>query len=79
MSGHFVKTAVGRDFTDVPPNKGIYRGAGDERIKVRVATRTLDRLPSLSWHDQLAPLDAPEHSVLRTAPLYANEEEAQQQ
>jgi transglutaminase-like putative cysteine protease len=79
VSGHFVKTAVGRDFTDVPPNKGIYRGAGDERIKVRVATRRLDRLPSLSWHDQLAPLDAPEHSVLRTAPVYGDEEEAQQQ
>jgi len=74
-----VKTAVGRDFTDVPPNKGIYRGAGDERIQVRVATRTLERLPSLSWHDQLAPLDAPVHSVLRTAPVLGAEEEAQQQ
>ena len=79
VSGHFVKTAMGRDFTDVPPNKGTYRGAGDERIKVRVATRTLDRLPSLSWHDQLAPLDVPVHSVLRTAPVYGSEEEAQQQ
>ena len=79
VSGHFVTTATGRDFTDVPPNKGIYRGAGDERIKVRVATRTLDRLPSLSWHDQLAPLDVPVHSVLRTAPVYTLEEEAQQQ
>jgi hypothetical protein len=46
---------------------------------VRVATRTLDRLPSLSWHDQLAPLDVPVHSVLRTAPLYGAEQEAQQQ
>jgi hypothetical protein len=79
VSGHFVKTAMGRDFTDVPPNKGTYRGAGDERIKVRVATRTLDRLPSLSWHDQLAPLDVPVRSVLRTAPVYGSEEEAQQQ
>jgi transglutaminase-like putative cysteine protease len=79
VNGHFVKTAMGRDFTDVPPNKGTYRGAGDERIKVRVATRTLDRLPSLSWHDQLAPLDVPVHSVLRTAPVYGSEEEAQQQ
>jgi transglutaminase-like putative cysteine protease len=79
VNAHFVKTAVGRDFTDVPPNKGTYRGAGDERIKVRVATRTLDRLPSLSWHDQLAPLDVPVHSVLRTAPVYGSEEEAQQQ
>lgn len=70
VNGHFVKTATGRDFTDVPPNKGTYRGAGDERIMVRVASRTLDRLPSLSWHDQLAPLDVPVHSVLRQAPAF---------
>ena len=76
---HFVKTAVGRDFTDVPPNKGIYRGVGDERIKVRVATRTLDRLPSLSWHDHLQPLDVPVHSVVRTVPQFDDEAEAQQQ
>jgi hypothetical protein len=37
---------------------------------VRVATRTLDRLPSLSWHDQLAPLDTPLHAVLRSPPVY---------
>jgi len=79
VNGHFVKTAVGRDFTDVPPNKGVYRGAGEERITVRVATRTLDRLPSLSWHDQLAPLDVPMHSVLRHAPAFDDDEEAQQQ
>jgi transglutaminase-like putative cysteine protease len=78
VNGHFVKTAVGRDFTDVPPNKGTYRGVGDERIEVRVATRTLDRLPSLSWHDQLAPLDVPVHSVLRTAPVYDDVEVQQQ-
>jgi hypothetical protein len=75
----FVKTAVGRDFSDVPPNKGVYRGAGEERVNVRVATRTLERLPSLSWHDQLAPLDVPVHSVLRTAPVYGDETEVQQQ
>jgi transglutaminase-like putative cysteine protease len=78
VNGHFVKTAIGRDFTDVPPNKGTYRGVGDERIEVRVATRTLDRLPSLAWHDQLAPLDAPARSVLRTLPAY-DDGEAQQQ
>jgi len=68
VGGHFVKTAVGRDFTDVPPNKGTYRGGGSERITVRVATRALDRLPSMSWHEQLAPLDVPAHAVLRTMP-----------
>jgi transglutaminase-like putative cysteine protease len=78
VNGHFVKTAVGRDFSDVPPNKGTYRGAGDERIQVRVATRTLDRLPSLSWHDQLAPLDVPVHAVVRAAPAQADDDIQQQ-
>jgi len=68
VTDHFVKTAVGRDYTDVPPNKGTYRGGGTERINVRVATRTLDRLPSMSWHEHLAPLDVPVHAVLRTMP-----------
>jgi len=80
VNDHFVKTAVGRDFTDVPPNKGTYRGGGTERINVRVATRTLDRLPSMSWHEHLAPLDVPVHAVLRTMPDYtADAAEAQQQ
>lgn len=56
---HFVKVAVGRDFSDVPPNKGIYRGSGPESISVRVETRSLERLPSLSWQEQLPPLHVP--------------------
>src|SRR5262249_47205404 len=36
-----IKVAIGRDFTDVPPNKGVYRGAGKESISVRVETREL--------------------------------------
>jgi len=56
---HFVKVAIGRDFTDVPPNKGIYRGRAAESISVRVETRLLDLLPSLSWQEQLPPLHVP--------------------
>lgn len=55
----FVKVAVGRDFTDVPPNKGIYRGAAEETMRVRVETRPLAVLPSLSWQEQLPPLNTP--------------------
>jgi transglutaminase-like putative cysteine protease len=74
IDSRFVKAAVGRDFSDVPPNKGTYRGGGDEHIEVRVATRPLDRLPPLSWRDQLAPLDAPRRAVLRTPPAYDADE-----
>jgi transglutaminase-like putative cysteine protease len=55
----FVKVATGRDFTDVPPNKGLFKGKADEAIRVRVETRTLQSLPSLSWQEQLPPLQAP--------------------
>jgi transglutaminase-like putative cysteine protease len=75
----FVKTAVGRDFRDVPPNKGIYRGEGAERIAVRVATRQLERLPSVMWQDQLPPLDVPVVEVLHRPHEVEVEEQIQQQ
>jgi transglutaminase-like putative cysteine protease len=59
-----VKVAVGRDFTDVPPNKGIYRGQAQETMSVRVATRALELLPSLSWQEQLPPLHGPLTAVI---------------
>jgi transglutaminase-like putative cysteine protease len=62
---HFVKVAVGRDFTDVPPNKGIYRGSSEESISVRVETRPLQSLPSLSWQEQLPPLQTPLTAIVR--------------
>jgi transglutaminase-like putative cysteine protease len=79
VNDHFVKTAVGRDYTDVPPNKGTYRGGGNETINVRVATRTLDRLPSISWHEHLPPLDAPARAVLRTMPDWTTDDAVAQQ
>jgi transglutaminase-like putative cysteine protease len=64
VNEHFVKVAVGRDFTDVPPNKGIYRGQARETIRVRVETRALERLPSLAWQDQLPPLQVPMTAIV---------------
>lgn len=42
---NFVKVAVGRDFRDVPPNKGLYRGSSKETIDVRVASEELEEVP----------------------------------
>ncbi len=67
----FIKVAVGRDFTDVPPNKGIYRGQVLETIAVRVETRELERLPSLSWQEQLPPLNVP-LTAIRPRPRFTN-------
>ena len=76
----FVKVAIGRDFTDVPPNKGVYRGKAAESIAVRVETRTLEALPSLSWQEQLPPLHVPLTMVLSHLRREStNEEEVQQQ
>jgi transglutaminase-like putative cysteine protease len=78
---HFVKVAVGRDFSDVPPNKGVYRGRGEESISVRVESRALERMPSLSWKQQLPALNIPLTAVAMRkhhAPIAADEESQQQ-
>jgi transglutaminase-like putative cysteine protease len=79
---HFVKVAIGRNFTDVPPNKGVYRGIGEEKIFARVESRELDRLPTVSWRDQLPPLHVPLTMVLaqlRKEETAAESEQQQQQ
>ena len=77
----FVKIAVGRNFTDVPPNKGVYRGRAEESISVRVETRVLHRLPSLSWQEQLPPLHIPLTAIVLAprAPVVAIDDESPQQ
>ena len=42
-SEHHVKMAVGRDYRDVPPTQGTFRGLAEERLVVEVVAR------SLSW------------------------------
>jgi transglutaminase-like putative cysteine protease len=38
-SEHHVKVAVGRDYKDVPPTRGTFRGIADEELLVSVTTR----------------------------------------
>ena len=45
VSQNFIKVAVGRDYRDVPPNKGVWRGQATESIDVRVQTEELDEIP----------------------------------
>lgn len=78
---HFVKVATGRDFSDVPPNKGLFRGKATETIRVRVETRSLDSLPSLSWQEQLPALHLPLTEIVsgREALSFLADDEASQQ
>lgn len=79
VNEHFVKVAVGRDFSDVPPNKGTYRGEAQERIFVRVETRTLDGLPSRSWQEQLPPLHLPLTAIMPRKRLPSSQQQVEQQ
>ena len=40
-SEHHVKMAVGRDYRDVPPTQGTYRGLAEETLGIEVVTRIL--------------------------------------
>jgi transglutaminase-like putative cysteine protease len=81
VNDHFVKVALGRDFTDVPPNKGTYRGEAQESIFVRVETRELAALPSLAWQEQLPPLSVPLTALVprRRTPAMPRDDQQQQQ
>lgn len=39
---HYVKIAVGRDYSDVPPTRGTYHGGPTESMSVAVTARALD-------------------------------------
>jgi hypothetical protein len=41
-----VVTAVGRDYADVPPNRGAWKGHAEENIEVTVKVEPVTRLPS---------------------------------
>ncbi|MDX2052129.1 MAG: transglutaminase family protein [Polyangiaceae bacterium] len=42
--GH-VAIASGRDFSDVSPNRGVYRGKGEESLRVRVTVQEVQEVP----------------------------------
>lgn len=82
VDDRFVKVAIGRDFTDVTPNKGLFRGRADQSIFVRVETRQLDVLPSLSWQEQLPPLHTPLTAIvssIRGGEVQTSDEHGEQQ
>jgi transglutaminase-like putative cysteine protease len=41
-----VTTAVGRDYHDVPPNRGLWKGLAEESITVSVTVDPVERVPS---------------------------------
>jgi transglutaminase-like putative cysteine protease len=51
---NYVVTAVGRDFFDVPPNRGVWKGQADEVITVAVKVEPTERMPPdwAEWNTQ---------------------------
>lgn len=56
VADHHVVIGVGRDFLDVPPNRGVWKGLADETISVAVQVDAIDRMPP-DWAEW--PIQAP--------------------
>jgi transglutaminase-like putative cysteine protease len=80
VGGNFVKVAVGRDFFDVPPNKGIYRGSSTEAIEVAVHSEELIKVPAELAAERVQSLAIPTYPNGTTTHLEAiNQQQEQQQ
>ncbi len=45
-----VVVAIGRDYADVPPNRGVWKGLAAEKMDVTVLVEPMERLPN-TWED----------------------------
>jgi transglutaminase-like putative cysteine protease len=55
---NFVTVAVGRDYRDVPPNRGLWRGKAKESIDVHVESELLNEVPEELAAERVQPLNA---------------------
>ncbi len=46
----YVKIGIGRDYSDIPPNRGVWKGRADETIAVSVKVEPIERVPT-DWSD----------------------------
>ena len=54
VGDHHVAIAFGRDYSDVPPNKGLWKGRAEETIAVSVKVEPVDRVP-MEWNEWSQP------------------------
>jgi transglutaminase-like putative cysteine protease len=79
---NFVKVALGRDYRDVPPNKGVYRGSAEETIDVQVKTEELKSVPPELAAERFQPIAVPvfaEASAAHRSSALGHQQEQQQQ
>jgi len=56
----YVVVAHGRDYDDVPPNRGIFRGSAGETLHASVLTRQAEERQSYGLQDEIGEIDVPE-------------------
>lgn len=61
VSEDYVAVAVGRNYADVPPNRGVYRGDAEEKMSVVVSMEALEERARLTPYSTA--LDRPRKSV----------------
>jgi transglutaminase-like putative cysteine protease len=74
---NFVKVAIGRDFRDVPPNKGLFRGPGKESIHVTVTSEELKAIPPELVPERFRRLDIPSYLDGNEALIQMEQEQKQ--
>ncbi len=77
---NFVSVAVGRDYFDVPPNKGIYRGTARESIEVTVHSEELPAIPPGLAAERMQSLNIPTYAnvAAHREPVTQQQEHQQQ-
>ena len=80
---NYVTVAFGRDYRDVPPNKGIYRGNATESIEASVHSEVLEIIPPELATDRTHQLNVPtfpgRHTPYRDQVVHQHEAQQQQQ
>jgi transglutaminase-like putative cysteine protease len=78
---NFVKVAVGRDYRDVPPNRGVYRGKAAESIDVQVHSEELPSVPPELAAERYRSLQVPSHKDRQINPrdMAVSQQQEQQQ
>lgn len=85
VGSDYVVTAVGRDYSDVAPNRGVWKGLATETIAVTVSVRPVDRVPAdlaepaAGWLGTSPPAPADKRPSRQPRPLALRQQQSQQQ
>jgi transglutaminase-like putative cysteine protease len=79
IAENFVKVAVGRSFSDVPPNRGLYKGGESESIEVSVHSEELSEIPDELAAERFQSLQIPTFARGLSSQHYPTHQQEQQQ